>query len=115
MKTTTQYPHVRLPKKIDQLLYILSQELKNNKVFDDLVKVGFDDSHSRSDFMSMVLDIVFKEDCEELANIYLRLIIKHSKKLKDTNRSTLTKQAFKFYIDLMIEKKKRSEIVKANR
>lgn len=115
MKITPEYPHVRLPKKIDQLLYILSQELKNNKVFDGLVDVGFDDTNGRSDFTFMILDIVFREAPDELANIYLTLLIKHTKKLKDTGRTSLTKQAFKFYIDLMIEKKKRSDLNKANR
>jgi len=115
MKITPEYPHVRLPKKIDRLIYILSQELKSNKVFDSLADVGFDDSQGRSDFTFMILDIIFKEAPDELANIYLTLLIKHTKKLKDTGRSSLTKQAFKFYIDLMIEKKKRSELRKATK
>lgn len=115
MKITPDYPHVRLPKKIDHLLYILSQELKNNKFFDSLADVGFDDSQGRSDFTFMILDIIFKEASDELANIYLTLLIKHTKKLKDTGRASLTKQALKFYVDLMVEKKKRLELRKANR
>lgn len=114
MKIRSEYPQVRLPKKIDQLLYILSQELKNNKVFDSLADVGFDDSQGRSDFTFMILDIIFKEAPDELANVYLTLLIKHTKKLKDTERTSITKQAFKFYIDLMVEKKKRSELRKNN-
>lgn len=114
MRITPEYPHVRLPKKIDQLLYILSQDLKNNKVFDDLANVGFDDSQGRSDFTFMILDIIFKEATDELANVYLTLLIKHTKKLKDMRRSSLTKQALKFYIDLIVEKKKRSAIKKSD-
>lgn len=103
-----KYPHVRLPKKIDRLLHILCEDLKNNYTFNNLVEAGFDDSNSRSEFTFLILDIVFKETSDDLANLYLSLLQKHTKKLKDTGQSSLAKRAIKFYVDLMIERKRRA-------
>jgi len=103
----TDYPHVRLPKKIDRILYILCEELKGNKFFNSIEKIGFDDSNSRTNFTFIVLDLIFKESSDELADLYLGLLQKHTKKLKNGDQSSATKQAIKFYVDLLIEKRRR--------
>jgi hypothetical protein len=103
-----KYPHVRLPKKTDRILHILCEDLKNNYTFNNLAKVGFDDSNSRSEFTFFILDIVFKETSDDLSNLYFSLLQKHTKKLNDTGQSSLAKRAIKFYVDLMIERKRRT-------
>ena len=105
-----EYPHVRLPRKIDRILLILCEELKNNKFFNSIEKIGFDDTNSRSHFTFLILDLIFKESPDELANLYFDLLQKYTKNLKDNQRTTVTKQAFRFYIDLMIEKKRRDSL-----
>lgn len=106
-----KYPHVRLPKKTDRLLHILCEDLKNNYTFNKLTEVGFDDSTSRSEFTFLILDIVFKETSDDLANLYLSLLQRHTNKLKDTVQSSLAKRALKFYVDLIIEKKRRTSTI----
>ncbi|QLH33404.1 MAG: hypothetical protein HWD62_14180 [Cyclobacteriaceae bacterium] len=48
--------------------------------------------------------MIFKESSDELADLYLGLLQKHTKKLKNGDQSSATKQAIKFYVDLLIEK-----------
>lgn len=107
MESRLKYPYVRLPKKIDQILLLLCEELKNNRFFNNIEKIGFDDYSSRSQFTFVILDSIFGEAPDDLTDLYLTLLEKHTKKLKDNNKKYLAKEAFKFYIELMIEKKKR--------
>jgi hypothetical protein len=107
MRNKSNFRHVRLPRKIDRILYILSEELRNNKFFNGIEKIGFDGTNARSHFTFLILDLVFKESSDELADRYFELLEKYTKKLKDDQWTTITKQAFRFYVDLIIEKRKR--------
>ena len=107
MDDLPEYPHVRLPKKADRILLIISEELRNNRFFNKIEKIGFDDYSARSHFTFLVLDLIFGEAPDELAELYLKLLEKYTRKLKDNRRKSIIKQAFNFYIDLLIEKKRR--------
>lgn len=112
MKKISEYPYVRLPKKIDQTMLLLCEELRNNRFFNGIEKIGFEDYSSRSHFTFLILDLIFGEAPDELADLYLNLLEKYTKKLKNNDRKTITKQAFRFYIDLMTEKRMRQITVK---
>lgn len=106
MNQRSKNPHVRLPEKADRILFLLCEDLKNNKFFNKLEKVGVEDA-PRSELMFMVLGLVFKERSDDLNNLYLKLLEEYSKKVKGYELDSLAKQALNFYIDLMIEKKRR--------
>ena len=110
MDDLPEYPHVRLPKKADRILLIISEELRNNRFFNKIEKIGFDDYSARSHFTFLVLDLIFGETPDELANLYLRLLEKYTRKLKDNQRKSIIKQAFNLYIELLIEKRRRMSL-----
>lgn len=107
METVSKYSHVRLPNKIDRILFMLCEDLKTNRFFNKLHKAGLEETH-RSDLACLVLEMVFKETTDDLISLYLNLLEKHSKKIKKYERTSTAKQALNFYIDLVIEKKRRS-------
>jgi hypothetical protein len=106
----SDYPYVRLPKRIDRLLFTLAEELRNNKCFNALEAVGFETGRSRSHFTFVVLDTIFNESPDELVDQYLDLLEKHTVKLKDTRKTTLAKRALKFYVDLMVVRAERRRV-----
>lgn len=98
---------VKLPAEIDLILFLIQEELKSTKLFDGLAEAGFSDCYYQSHFGTVILATAgFTDRPDDLYEFYMDLIAKRSKKIKpDTN--SITKQAFRVYIDLMIEKKKR--------
>lgn len=110
MDDLPEYPHVRLPKKADRILLIISEELRNNRFFNKIEKIGFANYSARSHFTFLVLDLIFGDAPDELAELYLRLLEKYTMKLKDNRRKTIVKQAFNLYIDLLAEKRRRMSL-----
>ena len=100
---------VKLPADIDLILFLIQEELKSTKLFNGLGRVGLSDCYYQSHFSTVILASVgFDERPDDLHEFYLDLINSRSKKIKPDNDSVV-KQAFKVYIDLMIEKKRRSQ------
>jgi hypothetical protein len=98
---------ITLPPAIEFTLFMIKEELKANKLFSTLNQVGFDGSYYHSDYSTVILESVgFKEESNEVLDFYFGLVRAYCKKVEDDDAKT-TKQAFKFYIDLVIEKRKR--------
>lgn len=98
---------VKLPADIDLILFLIQEELKSTKLFNGLARVGLSDCQYQSHFGPLILASAgFDERPDSLHEFYIDLIDRRSKKIKAGDDS-ITKQAFKVYIDLMIEKKKR--------
>jgi len=100
---------VKLPANIDLILFLIQEELKTTRLFNGLSDLGLNDCFYQSHFATVILASAgFKERPDDLYGFYLDLINRRSKKIKPDHDSVV-RQAFKVYIDLMIEKKNRSQ------
>lgn len=98
---------VKLPPKIELILYLIKEELKTVKLFNGLARVGLDDCYYQSHFGTLVLAYMgFDERDDDLHNFYMDLIDKYSDKIEADNDSIM-KYAFKVYVEIAIEKKRR--------
>ncbi|HTJ48813.1 MAG TPA: hypothetical protein VL443_05100 [Cyclobacteriaceae bacterium] len=98
---------LKLPSDIEFVLFLIKEELKSNRLLNSLTKIGFDDSHHRSDFSTMILATLgFEERTDELYEFYFRLLDDYCKKIEADNKK-IVKAAFNLYVDLTIEKRKR--------
>jgi len=96
---------LKLPSEIEFTLFLIKEDLKSNKFFNTLAKVGFEDNPYRSDFSAMVLaSIGFEGRSDKLYELYYDLLNKYSKKVENDNRK-IVKVAFNLYVDLIIEKR----------
>lgn len=109
MKSKTfQFPLCKLPQKIDLTLFLIREELKSQKFFDGLHKAGIDDCYFQAHLGKVILgNVGLDADSEEVTDFYYKLIEKRSKKIEADSESIM-KQAFKVYVDLMAEKKRRN-------
>lgn len=99
---------VKLPANVDLILFLIQEELKATHLFNGLSNLGLSDCFYQSHFATVILASAgFKERPDDLYEFYLDLINRRSKKVKP-NYDSVTRQALKVYIDLMIEKKNRS-------
>lgn len=99
---------VKLPASIDLILFLIQEDLKTTRLFNSLSDVGLSDSFYQSHFATVVLASVgFRERPDDLYEFYLALIDRRSKKIKP-NHDSVVRQAFKVYIELMIERKNRA-------
>lgn len=98
---------VKLPPEIELLLFLIMEELKSNKFFNGLAKVGLGDCNYQSNFGTVILAYAgFDSQPDDLFNFYLELVERYSVEIEDDHNSIM-EQAFNLYTDLMIEKKKR--------
>jgi hypothetical protein len=98
---------IKLPANIELVLYLIKEELKSNKLFNGLAKVGFEDCYYQPHFGTLVLASAgFEEHSDDLYEFYLELISEYSEKIEADN-DVIVKCAFNVYVDLMIEKKRR--------
>ena len=97
---------LKLPSEIEFTLFLIKEDLKSNRFFNTLAKVGFEDNPYRSDFGIMVLaSIGFEDRSDKLYELYYNLLNKYSEKIESDNKKNI-KAAFNLYIDLIIEKRK---------
>ncbi len=100
-------PFVKLPADIDLALYLIREELKSQKFFDGLHKIGISECCYQVRLGKVILAQMGLDDgSDETFNFYYRLIEKRSKKIEADSDSVM-KQALKVYAKLLIEKKKR--------
>lgn len=98
---------VKLPPKIELVLFLIKEELKSAKFFNGLSKVGLDDCYYQSHFGTLILGYMgFDDRPDDLYNFYVSLIDKYSEKIEPDGNS-ITKYAFEVYVELVIEKKQR--------
>ena len=98
---------VKLPPRLEMILYLISEELKVTKVFKALSSAGLDDSYYQPYFGAIVLTYVgFEERDDDIINFYQELLDKSCEKIEADN-VTITELAFEIYVDLEMERKNR--------
>lgn len=105
---TLSLPLCKLPQKIDLTLFLIREELKSQKFFNGLHKAGIEDCYFQAHLGKVILgNIELDSGSDEVSNFYYRLIEKRSKKIEADSESIM-KQAFKVYVELVAEKKRRT-------
>ena len=100
-------PLVTLPPKAELAILLIKAELKNLKFINDLNKKGIDASASLSDFSALIFSIIGFDGhlSDDFYEWYLHHQIKLTENIDPLNDKELQKQAFNFYIDLVIKKR----------
>jgi hypothetical protein len=103
-------PFTKLPPDLDLTLFLIREELKSEKFFHGLYKVGIDDCYFQTRLGKVILGRLGMDDgSDEIFNFYHSLIEKRSKKIEANNDSVM-KQAIKVYAELIAEKKRRKDL-----
>lgn len=98
---------VKLPSKIELILFLIKEELKSAKFFNGLSKVGLDDCYYQSHFGTLILGYMgFDDRPDDLYSFYVSLIDEYSEKIEPDNNS-IVKYAFEVYVELVVERKQR--------
>lgn len=96
---------VKLPPDIDMLLFLIQEELKSTRLFNGLAQAGLHDGSYQPHLGPLILATAgFPHRPDELYEFYLTLLNKRSEKITDDSES-ITRQAFKVYVELMMMKK----------
>jgi hypothetical protein len=99
-----QLPFVKIPPELDLTLYLIKEELKSQKFFNGLHRIGIDDCYYQPRLGKVILNSLGLDDgSDEISDFYYKLIEKRSKKIHADNESVM-RQAIKVYTDLMAEK-----------
>ena len=102
-----QTPLLKLPRQTEMLILLIKEELKSNKFFNGLAKIGLEDCYYQPNLSNIILAQAGFEDCpDDLMNFYVELVEKHSEQIENDNDS-ITKEALDLYMELMMEKKRR--------
>lgn len=105
---STMYQLVKLPSEVQIILYLIKEELKSHKFFSALREIGLDDSYYQSELNPIILaHFDLDDESNETMDLYFALLEKYSRIIEPGNNS-LQNEAFNFYVDLMMTKKKRS-------
>jgi hypothetical protein len=103
-----KHPLVKLPPNAELILLLLKEDLKSRKFFNSLRVVGLDDSYYQSDFSPVILaDAGLDDEQNETYDFYYNLMEKHSELMESNNDSAIN-HAFEIYLELIMEKKRRS-------
>ncbi|PZR07027.1 MAG: hypothetical protein DI539_24155 [Flavobacterium psychrophilum] len=99
------YPIFQAPKKIEQVIYLIKEELKIRKLFQILHTAGMTECDYEPHLDSLIFKAIGMDyDDDALSNKYFDIIEKRSKKLKP-DRKAMVKQAFKAYQEILALKK----------
>ena len=100
-------PLVRLTAKIEIVMLLIKEELKNLKFINDLDKAGVDASACLVDFSTSILSMLrFGNNLtDEFWNWYITRQNQLVKNIDPKNDNQCLQQAFNFYVDLVIKKK----------
>lgn len=98
--------HYSIPQDAEILVFLISEELKIQRVFTALSQIGCDDCYLRSNLNKLVLAHAgFDDPSEDTYDFYFRLLERYDKKM-EANYDSIIKQALHVYGDLMLEKKR---------
>lgn len=104
------FPLVKLPSHMDLTLYLIREDLKSEKFFNGLHKIGIEECPYQPRLGKAVLANMGLDDGTDATfEFYYRLIEKRSKKLKGDHES-LMKQVMKVYVALCEEKERRKRV-----
>lgn len=110
MKNRT--PIVRLPGKLETLLYLIAEELKSRHLFRGLQQVELNDCFFQPHLDSLILrSIGMDGDSDDVFLAYTEIMDRRSAKI-EADKDTITKQSLKAYTELMVEKKKFDSLAK---
>ncbi len=99
-----KYPLLKLPAPVEQVLYLIREELKTRKLFHALHQAGIDDCYFQPHLDSLILAGIGWDDySDELFSRYSAIMEKHSKKI-EADPDSIVKRALKAYVELMHEK-----------
>jgi hypothetical protein len=102
---------VKLPLDVDLVLYLIGEELKSQKFFNGLHKIGIDDCYYQIRLGKLILCHRGLDDSsDEVFNLFYALIERRSKKIEADSESVM-KQTVRVYAELVmiIEKEKRGK------
>jgi hypothetical protein len=107
MTNTPAFPLVKLPQKVDEILYMIREDLKSQKYFDGQAELNGTDSPYRPHLAKLILLRMKLDDgSDEIFEFYYRLVAKRSKKIGEDNTSNM-KQVMKVYAALLTEKERK--------
>ncbi len=101
---------VKIPEEAEFTIFIIRQELKSQKLTNSFDNMGFDGSICISDFSELIFSMIGLNDrSDEFYEWYVGQLNIFCKGVDLSDGTTLSKQAFDFYVHLLIEKRGRGE------
>jgi hypothetical protein len=101
---------VKIPQEADFALFLIREELKSRRLMKDIQKAGFESSIRSSDFSSVIFSIIgFRNKSDSFYEWYKGQIDVFCKDVDFFEGDRLSKQAFDFYVHLLIEKRGQGE------
>jgi hypothetical protein len=103
-------PLVKIPQETEFTIFLIRQELKSRTLTNKFNEMGFDGSICISDFSSLIFSVIgFDQKSDEFYEWYLNQLDVFCKDVDLSDGATLSKQAFDFYVHLVIEKRGQGE------
>jgi len=103
-------PLVKIPQEAELAIFLIRQELKSRTLTNNFNEMGFDGSICISDFSDLIFSIIGLDDkSDKFYEWYLKQLDVFCKDVDLSEGATLSKQAFDFYVHLMIEKRGQGE------
>jgi hypothetical protein len=101
---------VKIPQEADFALFLIQEELKSRRLMKDIQNAGFDSSIRSADFSSVIFSTIgFVNQSASFYKWYKGQLDVFCKDIDLLEGDSLSKQAFAFYIHLMIEKMEQGE------
>jgi hypothetical protein len=96
---------VKIPQEVDFVLYLIREELKSRRLMKEIQKAGFESSIRSSDFSSVIFATLgFRELSVSFYEWYKSQLDVFCQDVDLLEEDSLSKQAFDFYVHLLIEK-----------
>ena len=103
------FPLVKLPQRLDEILYMIREDLKSQKYFDGQAELNGVESPFRPHLAKLILLRMNLDDgSDEIFEFYYRLVEKRSKKIGEDNDSIM-KQVMSVYAELVGEKQRKKQ------
>jgi len=100
------FPLVKIPQEAEFVIFLIIQELKSRTLTNGFNEIGFDGSICISDFSELIFSIIGLDDkSDSFYEWYLNQLDVFCRDVDLSDGATLSKQAFDFYVHLLIEKK----------
>jgi hypothetical protein len=103
-------PLVKIPQEAEFAIFLIRQELKSRTLTNGFTEMGFDGSICISDFSDLIFSVIGLNDkSDDFYEWYLGQLDVFCQGVDLSEGATLSKQAFDFYIHLMIERRSLEE------
>jgi hypothetical protein len=102
---------VKIPQEAGFALFLIREKLKSRRLMKDIQKAGFESSIRSSDFSSVIFSIIgFKNRLGSFYEWYKGQLDVFCKDVDFLEGDSLSKQAFDFYVHLLLEKRGQEEM-----